>query len=159
MIERARGKWAEGLERWLTDAAAVYRAAIVAMEEARNRLVEEVLVGSWLTQFPEQGAQPQVHTMPPNPHLAGDHDLAAMHPPRRFTEIRDDLIRDSETLPSAGPLTPSPEFLRMLGQPGFAAEFVDGEGRRRTRWLRGGSEGQHRAHEAIARIDAEISKS
>ena len=57
LIERAKANWTRDLNRRLTDAATAYRAAVVALAQARERVVAEVQLGAWLSQFPELGVQ------------------------------------------------------------------------------------------------------
>jgi hypothetical protein len=47
---------------------------------------------------------------------------------RPFTAVRDELLRDSEQLPLAGPLQPTPEYLRWQNKQNVMLERVDAEG-------------------------------
>lgn len=100
------------------------------MEQAREQLVAEVQLGGWLSVFPETGGQVQVAYVPANPELV-------MPAGRRFNELRDDLLRDSEQLPDAGPVRPSPEYLRMFDKRQLVLERVDAEGRRHPQVFHG----------------------
>jgi hypothetical protein len=55
LVTRAKGDWAKDVEPHLADRAAAYRASIVAMQEARADLFEQVQTGAWLSAFPETG--------------------------------------------------------------------------------------------------------
>jgi len=49
LIERAKATWTRDLNRRLEDAATAYRVAIVALAQARERVVAEVQLGAWLS--------------------------------------------------------------------------------------------------------------
>jgi hypothetical protein len=48
LVLRHKDAWAKDLSRHLSDSGALYRAAIVALEQARGALAELVQVGGWL---------------------------------------------------------------------------------------------------------------
>jgi hypothetical protein len=130
LIVRNRDKWQADLQKSLSDAAAVYRAAIVQLEQARQELEELVQVGGWLTVFPQTGGQVQTA------YLAGpklvepptDRPDPATPTLRTFNQVRDDLLRDSEQLPTLGPVPPTPEYLCWLQKQNVLLERVDAAG-------------------------------
>jgi hypothetical protein len=67
LVLRSKASWTSDVERQLGDAAAGYRTAIVAIEQARERLVAELHVAAWLTRFPESVGQPQTAFVPALP--------------------------------------------------------------------------------------------
>jgi hypothetical protein len=107
LIERHKGAWKKDLERRLTDAGAVYLAAIVAMEQAREDLVEEVRLGVWLSDFPGTGSQVQTYLLP------GDPETPRLGGPA-YADVLTALKRDAAALPLRGPVRPSPASLRVL---------------------------------------------
>ena len=114
LVLRNKDKWADDLQRHLADAQAVYRAAIVALEQARAALEEEVRVGGWLAPFPETGGQPPTALMPDkqlvDPFTGRPEQVVV--PQRPFTEVLGDLRRDADELPQRGPVQVSDMGLR-----------------------------------------------
>jgi hypothetical protein len=66
LVLRNKDKGEKDLQRQVGDAAALYRAALVAVEQARAAPTEEVNLGAWLAMFPATGVRP------PTAYLAGD---------------------------------------------------------------------------------------
>jgi len=114
--------WKKELQRHITDTAAVYRVAIVDLERARQRLIEEVQLGGWLTVFPQTGGQVLTHELP------GDPDSRAAGPP--FRQVADTLVRDCEQLAQRGPVRVTPEQLRQLEKRSVMLERVSPDGAR-----------------------------
>jgi hypothetical protein len=139
LVLRNKDRWLGDFQRHLGDKAAAYRLAVVALEEARADLVEDVQVGAWLAMFPQNGGQPQAAYMPEKrliDPLTGRQERVAL-PQRTFTDIRDDLLRDSEVLPAAGPVQPTTEYLRTLDRKQLVVQSVDAEGNVRPQVLQG----------------------
>lgn len=59
LIKRRREAWSGDIQRRISAEAAAYGAAVVALAQARERVVAEVQLGAWVSQFPEPGVQPQ----------------------------------------------------------------------------------------------------
>jgi hypothetical protein len=59
LIKRRREGWSGDIQRRISAEAAAYGAAVVALAQARERVVAEVQLGAWVSQFPEPGVQPQ----------------------------------------------------------------------------------------------------
>lgn len=104
LVLRDKDAWAKDLSRRLGDAGALYRTAIVALEEARDALAELVQVGGWLDVFLQTGGQVATG------QLAGDN------------RIVNPLTGRPE--PSAVPQRP----FRTLERKQLIAERVDVEG-------------------------------
>jgi hypothetical protein len=131
LVLRHKDTWAKDLSRHLGDAGALYRAAIVALEQARTELAELVQVGGWLDVFPQTGGQVATG------QLAGDDRLVdpltgrpepGAVPQRMFSAVLSDLRRDSEALPLCGPVRPTREHLRAMERGQLIAERLDAEG-------------------------------
>jgi hypothetical protein len=144
LIQRCKEDWKKDLERLLADQAAVYRAAIVAMEQARDNLAEDVRLGGWLDVFPQTGGQPQTHQLP------GPPDTVVAGPP--FNEVRDALLRDSEQLPLRGPVRPpTKEYLRAMDRKKLVLERVDKDGNLRAEVFEGDTRAGWGVRDWIAR--------
>ena len=124
LITRRQDKWAQDLQPRITDAAARYRTAIVELEHAREHLVAQVTLGAWLTQFPSTGGHVDTSSVPENELTAGPN-------PKRFGEILDSLRRDSEKLPSAGPVKITGP--KMTGNQ-LIYESIDPDGTKHAAW-------------------------
>lgn len=125
LVLRLKAKWQEDLARHIADAAALYRAAIVQVEQTREALADLVNVGGWLDVFPATG------------QLAGDRRLVdpltgrpepVVAPQRTFSEVFNDLLRDSEQLPLLGPVQPTREFMRWFDRKQIVLDRVDADG-------------------------------
>ena len=140
LVLRNKDKWADDLQRRLADAQAVYRAAIVALEQARAALEEEVRVGGWLSPFPETGGRPPTALMPDkqlvDPFTGRPEQVVV--PQRPFTEVLSDLRRDADELPQRGPVRSQTRSARSRPQ-------TDHRPERRRRGQRSPS-GAHRRH-------------
>jgi hypothetical protein len=129
LVLRSKDKWIN-LRRHIADKAAAYRTAIVALDRARADVAEEVRLGSWLDLFPATGNQPStayVASFKPVDPLTGQPEPVAQ-PQRAFSSVRDDLLRDSEQLPTLDPVQPTPESRRWLQKKNVMVERVDVEG-------------------------------
>lgn len=146
VIERSKTKWAADVQRRIADKAAGYRAAVAAMAEAREALVNEVLLSAWLARFPEPAASVQTARVPADPSLDAQG--------RSFAEVLGDLLRDSEQLPEAGPV--QTQGTTAFDRRQAILEHVDAAGGRDKKVYRGGSPGQHAAWETLARIKDEV---
>lgn len=130
IVLRNKEKWAGDLERHLADAQSVYRAAIVALEQARATLEAEVRIGGWLSPFPESAGQPPTALMPdkrPVDPLTGRPEPIVVRQ-RPFTEVLNDLRRDADELPQRGPVKVSDMGLRRLGRKQLVVQSTDAEG-------------------------------
>jgi hypothetical protein len=58
-------------------------------------------------------------------------------PERPFSALLNDLLRDSEQLPTIGPVQPTPEHLRRLERKQIVVERVDADGRVHPEVLKG----------------------
>lgn len=104
--------------------------------------------------FPQSGGQPQTAYMPEKrlvDPLTGRQERVAL-PQRTFTEIRDDLLRDSEVLPAAGPLQPTREYLRALDRKQLVVQSADAEGNVRHQVLTGDTEAGWAAKDLLERM-------
>lgn len=122
LIQRHKGAWKGDLERHLADQAAVYRSAIVAMEQAREELVGMVQLGGWLDVFPATGGQVPTHQLP------GAPDTPLTSGPV-FREVLAALLRDSVQLPWRGPIGAAiKEYMRAMSRKQLVFEQVDRDG-------------------------------
>jgi hypothetical protein len=140
LILRNKKKWTTDLQRHVGDAAALYRAALVAVEQARAALTEEVNLGAWLAMFPATGGQLQTA------YLAGDdrpvdpltgRPEPVVAPKRTFSHVLRDLLRDSEQLPHLGPVQPTREAVRKMDRKQLVVQTADAEGNTRPQVLKG----------------------
>jgi hypothetical protein len=131
LVLRHKEAWAKDLARHLGDAGALYRAAIVTLEQARDALAELVQVGGWLDVFPQTSGQVATGQLAGDDRLVDPltgHPEPSQVPRRMFSAVLNELRRDSEALPLCGPVQPSREFLRTLERKQLIAERVDGDG-------------------------------
>jgi len=145
LIQWHKSEWRKDLERWLTDAGAVYRAAIVAMEAARADLVTEVQLGVWLNIFPETGGQVQTHLLP------GDPETLRLGGPAS-PDVLAALYRESDELPLRGPVQPSQASLRALDRKHLVLQRVDPDGSVRPEVFEGDTEAGWKARDFVERL-------
>jgi hypothetical protein len=103
---------------------------IVALGQARAELIEEVQLGAWLDLFPATGSQPltaHVASRKQIDPLTGRPE-PAVQPQRTFGSVLDDLLHDSEQLPTMGAVQPTQEFLRWQQKQNVMLERVDADG-------------------------------
>jgi hypothetical protein len=153
LVLRNKDKWAADLRRHLADGQAVYRAAIVALDQARAAFEEMVHVGGWLSPFPATAGQPPTALMPEKrlvPFTGRAESVVV--PQRSFAEVLNDLRRDAEELPQRGPVRPSPQHLRELERKHIVAQSSDAEGNVRHQLLEGDTREGWAAKDLFERI-------
>ena len=154
LVLRNKDKWAGDLQRHLTDAQAVYRAAIVALEQARAALEEEVRVGGWLSPFPASGGGLQTALLPDkqlvDPFTGRPEQVVV--PQRPFTEVLSDLRRDADELPQRGPVRLSDASLRALDRKQIIVQSADAEGNVRHQVLTGDTPAGWAAKDLLERV-------
>ena len=156
LVLRNKDKWAGDLQHHLADTQAVYRAAIVALEQARAALEEEVLVGGWLSPFPASAGGLQTALLPTkqlvDPFTGRPEQVVV--PQRPFTEVLSDLRRDAEELPQRGPVHVSDMGLRRLGRKQIIVQSADTEGNVRPQVLKRDTEAGWAAKDILDRLAA-----
>jgi hypothetical protein len=158
LVLRSRDTWRKDLERRLADKAAAYRTAIVQLERTRDELVAEVEAGGWLSVFPETGGAvptgyiPEKKAVDP---LTG-YPEPATAPRRTFRELRDDLLRNSEQLPAAGPVRPSAAYLRSLDRKQLVFARVDSEGNTHPQVFEGNTRAGWLVRDVLRRNDPDF---
>jgi len=149
LIQRCKEDWKKDLERHLAEQAAVYRAAIVAMEQARDELVGLVRLGGWLDVFPSTGGQVQTHQLP------GAPDEPLVSGPI-FRNVLAALLRNSGQLPWRGPIgAASKEYLRAMDRKQLLVERVDHEGVSHPQVLEGDTPASWQVRDWIASLRKE----
>ena len=154
LVLRNKDKWADDLQRHLADAQAVYRAAIVALEQARAALEEEVRVGGWLSPFPASGGGLQTALLPDkqlvDPFTGRPEQVVV--PQRPFTEVLSDLRRDADELPQRGPVRLSDASLRALDRKQIIVQSADADGNVRHQVLTGDTPAGWAAKDLLERV-------
>lgn len=154
LVFRSKVSWQKELERRLSDAAALYRAAIVQLEQAGQDLVAEVQLGAWLAVYPQTGGQAQTAYLTSPEYvdpLTGQRERVQA-PQRTFNAARDHPLRDSEHLPSAGPIRPTQKFLRKMEWRQIVLERADAEGNTRPQVLEGDTHASWAARGVVDRL-------